>query len=109
MSAELTKRQEELLEKLARKVVDLRMSAMAIFILESTKPLSFVGSQVMVFFEPIVQTFFEFRDYESIQQMIENRDNIERLIRRIETLQDEQIQRDKQLKKEKKAHQRGRR
>jgi hypothetical protein len=89
--------------------VDLRMSAMAIFILESTKPLSFVGSQVMVFFEPIVQTFFEFRDYESIQQMIENRDNIERLIRRIETLQDEQIQRDKQLKKEKKAHQRGRR
>jgi hypothetical protein len=101
VSVHLTERQEQLLEKLAHKIVDLRFSAMAIFILESMKPLSFVGSQVMVFFEPIVQTFFEFRDYETIQEAIEHRENIEYLIGRIETLQDEQIARDKKMKKEK--------
>jgi hypothetical protein len=101
VSAQLTERQEQLLEKLAHKVVDLRMSAMAIFILESMKPLSFVGSQVMVFFEPIVQTFFEFKDYETIREAIEHRENVEHFIRRIETLEDEQIDRDTQRKKEK--------
>jgi len=101
VSAQLTERQEQLLEKLAHKVVDLRMSAMAIFILESMKPLSFVSSQVMVFFEPIVQTFFEFKDYETLRETIEQRENVEHFIRRIETLEDEQIDRDKQRKKEK--------
>ena len=107
MSVQLTERQEQLLEKLAHKIVELRMSAMAIFILESMKPLSFVGSQVMVFFQPIVQTFFEFRDYETIQEAIEHRENVEYFIRRLETLEDEQIEKEKQRKKEKKARQRG--
>jgi hypothetical protein len=109
VSVELTQRQSELLEKLARKVVDLRAATMAIFLLEATKPLSFLGSQAMVFFQPIIQTFFEFKDYDTIQEMMEHRDNIEHLIRRIETLQDEQIERDKKMKAEKKARQRGRR
>jgi hypothetical protein len=109
MSVHLTERQAQLLEKLAHRIVDLRMSSLAIFVLESMKPLSFVGSQVMVFFEPIVQSFFEFKDYQTIQEAIEHRENIEHLIRRIETLQDEQIAKEKQMKKEKKAHQRGRR
>ncbi len=107
MSVQLTERQEQLLEKLAHKIVELRMSAMAIFILESMKPLSFVGSQVMVFFQPIVQTFFEFRDYETIQEAIEHRENVEYFIRRLETLEDEQIEKEKQRKKEKRARQRG--
>jgi hypothetical protein len=101
VNVQLTERQEQLLEKLAHKIVDLRMSAMAIFILESMKPLSFVGSQVMVFFQPIIQTFFEFRDYETIQEAIEHRENIEHFIRRIETLEDEQIEKEKRRKKEK--------
>jgi hypothetical protein len=107
VSIQLTERQEQLLEKLAHKIVELRMSAMAIFILESMKPLSFVGSQVMVFFQPIVQTFFEFRDYETIQEAIEHRENVEYFIRRLETLEDEQIEKEKQRKKEKRARQRG--
>lgn len=109
MSVELTQRQGELLEKVARRVVDLRVSAMAIFLLESTKPLSFLGSQLLVFFNPIIQPIFNFKDYETVTEMIENRDNIEYLIQRIERLQDEQIQRDRELKREKKERKRGRR
>jgi hypothetical protein len=109
MAVELTERQEELLEKVARRVVDLRASAVAIFLLESTKPLSFLGSQAMVFFNPIIQPIFNFKDYETVTEMIENRDNIEHLIQRIETLQNEQIMKDKELKREKKERKRGRR
>ena len=109
MSVDLTERQQELLEKVARRVVDMRVSAMAIFLLESTKPLSFLGSQAMVFFQPLIQPVFNFKDYETITEMIENRDNVEHLIQRIEMLQNEQITRDQELKKEKKERKRGRR
>jgi hypothetical protein len=109
VAVELTQRQGELLEKVARRVVDLRVSAMAIFLLEATKPLSFLGSQLLVFFNPIIQPIFNFKDYEEVTEMIENRDNIEFLIQRIEKLQDEQIQRDRELKKAKKELKRGRR
>jgi hypothetical protein len=109
VAVELTQRQGELLEKVARRVVDLRASAMAIFLLEATKPLSFLGSQLLVFFNPIIQPIFNFKDYEEVTEMIENRDNIEFLIQRIEKLQDEQIQRDRELKRAKKELKRGRR
>ena len=109
MAVELTQQQQELMEKVAQRVVDLRVSTMAVFLLESTKPLSFLGSQLLVFFNPIIQPVFNFRDYETVTEMIENRDNIEYLIQRIEQLQDEQIQREKELKREKKERKRGRR
>jgi hypothetical protein len=109
VAVELTERQEELLEKVAHRVVDMRVSAMAIFLLESTKPLSFLGSQAMVFFEPIIQPIFNFKDYKTVTEMIENRDNVEHLIRRIEMLQDEQITRDQEMKRKKKERKRGRR
>lgn len=109
MAVELNTRQTELLEKVARRVVDLRVSAIAIFLLESTKPLSFLGSQLLVFFNPIIQPIFNFKDYEEVTEMIENRDNIEFLIQRIERLQEEQSLRDQEMKREKKARKRGRR
>ncbi len=109
MTVELTQRQGELLERVAQRVVNLRVSAMAIFLLEATKPISFLGSQLMVFFNPIIQPIFNFRDYEEVTEMIENRDNIELLIQRIEALQDEQIQTERALKKENKELKRGRR
>ncbi|KPL19276.1 MAG: hypothetical protein AMJ92_03790 [candidate division Zixibacteria bacterium SM23_81] len=109
MAVDLNTRQAELLEKVARRIVDLRVSAMAIFLLESTKPLSFLGSQLLVFFNPIIQPIFNFKDYEEVTDMIENRDNIEFLIQRIERLQEEQILRDQEIKRAKKERKRGRR
>jgi len=109
VAVDLNTRQAELLEKVARRIVDLRVSAMAIFLLESTKPLSFLGSQLLVFFNPIIQPIFNFKDYEEVTDMIENRDNIEFLIQRIERLQEEQILRDQEIKRAKKERKRGRR
>jgi len=75
---------KDLMEKVAKKVVDWRLSAPAIVILESSKPLSFVASQAMVFFEPIVQGLFNFSDYRRFYEMLEDRENLERLIQEIE-------------------------
>jgi hypothetical protein len=65
-----------------------RMTVPAIFFLESVKPLSFVGSQALHFFEPMVNAFFQVRDYERFAVMMERRENLEALLVRIEARDD---------------------
>ncbi len=81
-------RREELLERIAQKIVDLRLTPVAIVMLESSKPVSFVGSQLMVFLQPIVTAVFAFRQYEEIAALMEERSNIELLIQKIEYLEE---------------------
>lgn len=80
----LTEDEEALLRKLAEKIVGYRMTVPAILFLESVKPLNFIGSQIMVFFEPFVHIFFTLPDYERLAIILEKRDNVERLIEIIE-------------------------
>lgn len=82
-------RRLEIITKIAQKTVDLRLTPVAIVLLESTKPLSFVGSQLMVFFQPIVTAIFPFRQYEEITALFEDRNNVELLIQTIEKLEEE--------------------
>jgi hypothetical protein len=79
-------RQAELIEKLASKIVELKLTAPAIFLLESSKPLSFIGSQALVFLQPVVQAVFPFKEYQEIAVMLEDRENVEKLIVAIEKL-----------------------
>ena len=72
------------LEKVARKVVDKGMTVPAILFLESVKPLNYIGSQALVFFEPIVQTLFNIRDYDTFRSALEKRESIEILIQKVE-------------------------
>ena len=81
-------RREEVLTKIAQKVVDLRLTPVAVVMLESSKPLSFVGSQLMVFFQPIVTSLFPFRQYDEVAALLEERANVEALIQKIEKLED---------------------
>jgi hypothetical protein len=81
-------RRDEVLTKIAQKVVDLRLTPVAIVMLESGKPLSFVGSQMMVFFQPIVTSLFPFRQYDEFAALLEERSNVESLIQKIEELED---------------------
>ncbi len=89
----------DLIEKIAKKVVDWRLTAPAIVVLESSKPISFVASQVLVFFDPIVKSFFNTRDYERFYTMIEDRENLERLIVAIEEEENRRHQKKKEEKK----------
>ena len=96
---ELTPHQEEILEKIAKKVVYWKMSVPAILFLESVKPLNYIGSQMMAFFEPFVQTVFSWKDYEEFREMMEQRGTIELLLQRIEKSESEAERKEKEKKK----------
>lgn len=84
----LTPRQAEIIEMLAAKVVEWKMSIPAILFLESVKPLNYVGSQVLVFFSPIVNSLFTIKDYEEFVALMEQRGSVEVLLQRIEALEE---------------------
>jgi len=73
-----------LLERLAARVVDLRLEVPAILALETGKPLSLLASQAMIFFEPIAQALFPGVEYRRYAALAEKRDAIETLITLIE-------------------------
>ena len=77
-------RQAELLSKIADQIVKRKLTVPAIMFFESVKPLSFIGSQGMVFLQPIVQAFLNRREYDEITLMMESRENVEKLLLEIE-------------------------
>ena len=82
-------RKAELIDKFAQEIVDRGLAVPAIFFLETVKPLSFLGSQAMVFFEPIIQSIFAFKSYKEIYLLLEKRRNVELLLQEIEKKQRE--------------------
>jgi hypothetical protein len=93
---------QELINKVANKIVRMRMTVPAIFFLESSKPLAFLGSQLLIFFEPFIQTLFNIRQYQRFALLMEHHENWERLIRKMEDLEAEYTEREKREKAEKK-------
>lgn len=94
----LAEREEEIMTKLATKVVQWKMTVPAILFLESVKPLNFIGAQMMIFFEPFVQTLFNLRDYDTFREMMERRENVERLLLKIEELDAVALQKEKEAR-----------
>lgn len=90
---------KEVMERFARKIVDWRMTAPAILFLESAKPLSFLGNQALIFFQPIVQSIFNFRTYDEVAEILEDRENLEYLLCRLEELEAERTREEREEKK----------
>ncbi len=101
---ELTAEQQKALELVAKKVVAWRMAVPAIMALETAKPLSFIGSQAMVFFEPIVQSVFSLKYYDTFRELMEDRENVERLLRLIEKYDAELQVKEKEYKRKLRAY-----
>ncbi|MCD6249376.1 MAG: hypothetical protein J7J98_03465 [candidate division Zixibacteria bacterium] len=82
----LPEEEQLVLDKLARKTVQwgVGMTVAAILFLESIKPANFIMSQVLVFFEPIIQSVFSIKDYDTFRSALERRETIEVLIQKIE-------------------------
>lgn len=76
--------EDAILERVAKKVVSWRMAVPSILFLESVRPLNYIGAQTMVFFEPIIQTIFNFKDYDTFRATMERRENVENLLQKIE-------------------------
>ena len=82
-------RKQFLINKIAQRVVDYRLSPVAIVFLESSKPVSFLGNQLLIFLQPFYRALFAYREYEEVTAMLEDRNNIELLIRAIERIEEE--------------------
>ena len=89
---------EKLLDAVAGRIVRMGMAVPAIFFLESTKPLSYIGSQALVFLEPFVKSFLNLASYDRFVALLEDRRSIERLLRKIED-RDEQAREDEKARK----------
>ena len=78
-----------LLERLAKRVVELRLETPALLTLETARPLSVIAGQAMLFFEPFAQALFRLPDYRRVAALVERRDAMEALASLIERATDE--------------------
>lgn len=82
---------DEFIDKLAGEIVSRHLAAPAIMLLESSKPLTFVGSQTLVFCYPFFTMLGVFKDRDKYIRIFEDRDKVEKLIQAIEKCEDEKI------------------
>ena len=78
--------EKDILNNFANKIVERNLSVAAIFFLESTKYVSFIGSQFLVFLGPISTMFINDKKYYQFINLIEKKENIEYLINQIENM-----------------------
>lgn len=82
---ELTDADRVVLERVADRVVELRLETAAILTVEGLRPMSVLTGTAMLFFEPIVQMLFRMPDYRRFAVLVERRDVLETLTQMIET------------------------
>ena len=77
---------QKIISRLAADIVQRGVSVPAIFFLESTKYISFIGSQFLVFLGPIATCFINNQKYYNYTSIFEDRKNVEFLISEIEKI-----------------------
>ena len=73
----------DLIDRLATFVVRRRMTSPALMLLESARPLNFIGSQALVFLAPFVTMVFSEKEYTRFTGILERRGSVGLIIERI--------------------------
>ncbi len=84
--------------KIAKEIVQRQLTVPAIIFLETIKPLSFLGNQVLIFANPIVSLVVQSGNYYKFVRMLEDRDNIEKLTIAVEEENALEVQRRSEMK-----------
>ena len=79
-----TDKEKDLCRRLAEKIVRHGMALPAILFLETARPMNFIGSQALAFFEPIVKGLFSWEDYTGFRLVLEKRGSVELILLSIE-------------------------
>ena len=87
----ITSTNKKLINDIANKINRHGLSTPAIFFLEMVKYLSFFGSQLLIFFGPIITVFINSHSYYQIAELLEDRKNVELLLKKIESLENIKI------------------
>jgi hypothetical protein len=72
--------ERKLADRLAGFVVRRRMTTPALMALESSRPLGFIGSQVLVFLAPFASLLFSTEEYERLTRLVEKRRGVDLVI-----------------------------
>ena len=86
-SINISQSDRKLISDLAQKIVQHGMAVPAIFFLEMVKYMSFISSQLMVFFGPVITVFIQSQSYYRISHLLEERQNVEFLMFDIEQIE----------------------
>ena len=86
-SVTINQSDRQLISNLAKKIVRHGMAVPAIFFLEMIKYMSFIGSQLLVFFGPVITAFIQSESYYKITHLLEERKNVEFLMIEIERIE----------------------
>ncbi len=78
----------ELIDNVARKIIDTEMEIPALWLLEIIKPICFIGGELSFFYLAPFLPFLEDKGY-TFLDTFEKRKNIERLIKTVERLEKE--------------------
>ncbi len=82
-------RRDQLIDSLARRAHNSGLTTVVIALLETHKPLSFIASQTFLVFQPLLTVFLGDISVEDYVLLLADRKNLERVICRLEELQDE--------------------
>jgi hypothetical protein len=89
----------EIIDKIAKFIVIRKMAAPAIMLIESLRPLNFIGSQLLYFFAPFAEIIFNPKEYQEFAALLENREYVKILIDRIDEIDHEMYREERKHKK----------
>ena len=84
----LSPEDQALIDRMAEWIAARSLETPAVLFLESLRPLSFVGSQALIFLGPFAHVLFRTPDYDRLARLLERRENLELLVRAVESAAD---------------------
>ena len=84
---------QEAVDDTCRFIIRFGMTTPAILAIESMRPLSFVGSQLMHMLSPSIAVFLTPNRWDSLARLLERREGLEFFLKRLETLDAERSDR----------------
>jgi hypothetical protein len=77
---------DQIIERIAQEVVKRRLETPAALFLEMHRPLQFLSSQALIVFTPMLAVVFRASNLEKVSLLMQERENLDRLLNRIEGL-----------------------
>jgi hypothetical protein len=81
--------QSQVIDALCRRITRMHLTTPALLLLESSRPLNFLGSQALHFFMPFVSAIADASGVRAFAAFLEQRGSIDYLCHRLEAFEDE--------------------
>ena len=83
-----TENQKHIVDKVGHEVVKRHLAMPAVLLLETLRPLNYIGSQVMHFFQPIISSVLPVDGYSDFTELLEQRGSVDYFCERITNIEE---------------------